>query len=172
MSYSTIEIAEKATKLIEKWGTYDPYEFAESSGIYILKRNFKKQKGAYKVILNNRFIFINENLDPIMENIVFWHEIAHDVLHRSEAVSAGGFQEFNIFDMRKNRMEYEANVFAAQVTLDDNEILEYILKGYDIQQVAQIMNSDINLVALKVDILISQGYDLRSQEHRSDFLKF
>ena len=57
------------------------------------------------------------------------HEIGHDVLHRKEAVKAGGFKEFNIFDMRESRMEYEANIFTAQVSLADDEILEYIFKN-------------------------------------------
>lgn len=34
------------------------------------------------------------------------------------------------------------------------------------------ITSDINLVALKVDTLIAQGYLLRKQEHRRDFLKY
>ena len=107
-----------------------------------------------------------------MENIVLLHEIGHDTLHRDEAIRAGGFKEFNIFDMRQSRMEYEANIFASQISLPDNEILEYIEQGFDIQQIARAMHSDINLVALKTDTLISQGYRFRPQEHRNDFLKY
>ena len=44
--------------------------------------------------------------------------------------------------------------------------------GYDIQQIARAMCSDINLIALKVDTLIAQGYQLRKQEHQNDFLKY
>lgn len=171
MPYSTSEIVKKANRIIAKCGTRNPYQVAKDLGITILYRDFEKQRGAYKVILKNRFIFINSNLHPVMEEIVLWHEIGHDVLHQQEAVAAGGFQEFNIFDMRKSRMEYEANIFASQATLDDNEIFEYLEHGYDIQQVAQAMNSDINLVALKIDTLIAQGYELRRQEHHNDFLK-
>lgn len=50
--------------------------------------------------------------------------------------------------MRENRMEYEANVFAAQASLPDDTIIEYIKNGYDIQQIAKAMHSDINLIAL------------------------
>lgn len=103
---------------------------------------------------------------------MLWHEIGHDVLHRQEAVAVGGFKEFNIFDMRENRMEYEANIFASQASLPDDTILEYIENGYDIQQIARAMCSDINLIALKVDTLIAQGYQLRKQEHQNDFLKY
>jgi len=74
--------------------------------------------------------------------------------------------------MQDNRMEYEANIFASQVALPDDDFLELAERGYDTQQIAKALNSDINLVALKADTLISKGYRLRPQEHRSDFLKY
>ena len=169
--YSQERIIKAANNIIKKCGTRDPNKITKDLNIIIVPHYFKKQRGAYKVIQKNRFIFINTELDPIMEQIVLFHEIGHDILHRDKAVT-GSFQEFNIFDMRNNRTEYEANVFAAQLALPDDEILEYIHYGYDIEQIARAMNSDINLVALKVDILISQGYNLRPQEHKNDFLKY
>ena len=69
-------------------------------------------------------------------------------------------------------MEYEANIFASQASLPGDTILEYIENDYDIQQIARAMSSDINLVALKVDTLNSQGYNFRKQEHRNDFLRY
>jgi hypothetical protein len=61
---------------------------------------------------------------------------------------------------------------ASQASLPDDTILEYIENGYDIQQIARAMSSDINLIALKVDTLIAQGYQLRKREHQNDFLKY
>ncbi len=140
--YTTAEIVKIVNRLIDRCGTRNPYRVAKELGINIIYRNFDKQRGAYKVILKNRFIFLKNGMHPVVEQIVLWHEIGHDILHRQEAVAAGGFKEFNIFDMRENRMEYEAN------------------------------SSDINLIALKVDTLIAQGYQLRKQDHRNDFLKY
>ena len=68
-------------------------------------------------------------------------------------------------------MEYDANLFAAQLMLPDDEIKEYIYKGFDVQQIARAMRSDINLVAIKVSELNRQGCRFREQEFRSDFLK-
>lgn len=172
MAFTTAEIVRKANKIVADCDTRDPYKVAKELGIQILYRDFNKQRGAYKVIMRNRFIFLKNGLHPVMERIVLWHEIGHDILHRNEAIKAGGFKEFNIFDMRENRMEFEANIFASQATLEDDATLEYIQYGYDIQQIARAMRSDINLVALKIDTLIAQGYDLRRQEHRNDFLKY
>lgn len=52
--------------------------------------------------MRNRFMFIKDNLHPVMKNIVLLHELGHDTLHREEATRTGGFEEFNIFEMQDN----------------------------------------------------------------------
>lgn len=165
------EAIQKANRIVRQCGTRDADRIADELGLVVMPRNFSRQKGAYMVIERNRYIFINKNLHPVMYNIVLLHEIGHDCLHRAEAIKAGGLKEFNIFDMRDQRMEYEANMFAAQIALPDDAILEYIHMGYDVAQIARAMCSDINLVALKVSELNTRGYRFREQEHRNNFLK-
>ena len=168
----TTDIVTIANNIVNKFDTRNPIKLANYLDITIIPCNFQKQRGAYKVLHKNRFIFLKNDLSEVMQSIVLLHEIGHDQLHRNTAKEIGGIREFNIFDMKDNRMEYEANLFAAQVSIPDDEILDYIEKGYDIQQIAMAMYSDINLIALKVDTLISQGYRLRHQEHRNDFLNY
>ena len=163
------EAIKKANRIVRQCGTRDAGRIARELGLIVMPRDFSRQKGAYMVIERNRYIFINKHLHPVMHDIVLLHEIGHDCLHRSEAIKVGGLKEFNIFDMTDKRMEYEANMFAAQIALPDEEILEYIYSGYDVGQIARAMRSDINLVALKVAELNTRGY--REQEHRSNFLK-
>lgn len=165
------EIADRVRELVRQHGTRNPEELAAALGVEILPRAFERQKGAYKVIMRNPFIFIKSDLDPVMEKIVLAHELGHHCLHRLEAQSLGGFQEFNIFDMGSDRMEYEANVFAAELMLPDEEVLDYIRQGFDIHGIASVMASDINLVALKADALISRGLPLRPQDHSGGFLR-
>ena len=52
--------------------------------------------------------------------------------------------------MRDSRMEYEANLFAAQISLSDEDSLELAERGYDTQQIARTLNSDINLGRSKI----------------------
>lgn len=172
MVVGTAEIVRKANQIYRQCGTRDPYKIAKELGIEVIECPFGSQRGAYKVIKRNRFIFLKEDLHPVMKKIVLLHEIGHDILHRKEATRTGGFKEFEIFNMTDKKMEYEANIFAAQIALDDEEFLEYCERGYNTPQIASAMNSDINLVALKADTLISQGYRLRPQEHSNDFLKY
>ena len=164
-------IIKKANALVKRLNTRNPYEIADAIGIIVMPYPFTKLKGAYKVIQRNRFIFLNSGLEEEMKRIVLWHEIGHDQLHRVYAANSDGLTEFNIFDIRKNRMEYEANVFAAQLAHSDSEVLELCYQGYDLEQTAKALDSDINLIALKVDNLIAQGYNLHPQEHKNDFLK-
>ena len=165
---STDNLIRRADALVRSTGTRDPERIAEALGIIVKDVNFEKQKGLYKVILRNRFIFIKSDLSEVMRRIVLLHEIGHDQLHRH---LADVFQEFQIFDMSRNVMEYEANLFAAQIALPDEEILEYIRSGYDAAQIAMATASDINLVALKVSELSRRGYAFRDVDHRNDFLK-
>ena len=101
MYVSTSEIVQKANSIVAQCGTRDPNRIARDLGIEVRYYPFKEQRGAYKVIMRNRFIFLKNDLHPVMENIVLLHEIGHDLLHREEATKAGGFKEFEIFNMRK-----------------------------------------------------------------------
>ena len=104
MYASTSEIVQKANHIVRLCGTRDPHKIADELGIEIIYCPFKSQRGAYKVIMRNRFMFIKEDLHPVMENIVLLHELGHDSLHRDEATKAGGFKEFNIFDIMLQRL--------------------------------------------------------------------
>lgn len=106
MYVRTSEIVQKANQIVKMCGTRDPHKLAKELGVEVMYYPFNRQRGAYKVIMRNRFIFIKENLHPVMENIVLLHELGHDTLHREEATKIGGFEEFNIFDIRDNQMEY------------------------------------------------------------------
>ena len=172
MYVRTDEIIDKANKLVSLCGTRDPHKIARELGVEVLYCPFERQKGAYKVIMRNRFMFVKENLHPVTESIVLLHELGHDTLHRDEATQIGGFKEFNVFDMRGSRMEFEANVFASTIALPDDDFIELAERGYDTQQIARALSSDINLVEIKGDLFRYQGYQFNSQEHRNDFLRY
>lgn len=163
--------SEVGAELVSKYGTRDPFEIAKELGINVLLcEDFGPLKGMYTVIKRNRFIFINQDLDDQMQRIVCAHEIGHDQLHR-EVVKNNVVKEFMLYNMN-TRAEYEANIVAAEILIDTDELLRYIYDyNYSAEQIARAMNTDINLVALKIAHLTRRGYDLRPLEHRSDFLK-
>ena len=146
-------------KLVRRCGTRDPFEIARQLGIEVI---FCDDLGSLK--------FINSSLSEKMQRIVCAHELGHDQLHRKLAC-ANGLHEFMLYDM-STRPEYEANIVAAEILLDNDELLDYIYTyNYSAEQIARAMETDINLVALKIAHLTEIGYDLRPVDHRSDFLK-
>ena len=163
-------ITNKGAQLVKRCDTRDPFKIAKELGIKVMfVDEFEKLKGVYRVIKRNRWIFINSNLPERMQRIVCAHELGHDQLHR-ELAKGDGLMEFVLYDM-DSRPEFEANVLASQILLPDDEVLEHIYNGYDAEQIARMMGSDINLVALKVATLNQQGYNFRTIDHNTTFLK-
>ncbi len=165
------QLSRVGARLVKRSGTRDPFEIARQLGIHVMFcSGFGSLKGMYRVIQRNRFIFLNNQLDENMLRIVCAHELGHDQLHRSMA-KKNSIQEFMLYDM-KSKPEYEANIVAAEILMDNDEVLSYIYDyGYTAEQIACAMSTDINLVALKIAHLATLGYNLRSLEHKSDFLK-
>ena len=157
-------------KLVRRFGSRDPEVIIEGLGIRLYEADFDRLKGMYRVIKRNRCIFINKKLDPRTYRIVLAHEIGHDQLHR-EYAKGNGLQEFMLYRMNCRR-EYEANMVAAAILLPDDEVREYIYDyNYDAEQIAREMDSDVNLVALKIAHLQSQEHKFRGMEYNSKFLK-
>ena len=75
MYVSTSEIVQKANSIVAQCGTRDPLRIARDLGVEVMYYPFNEQRGAYKVLMRNRFIFIKNDLHPVMENIVLLHEL-------------------------------------------------------------------------------------------------
>ena len=165
------QLSEVGERLVRRCGTRDPFEIARQLGVEVLFcPDFGSMKGMYRVVKRNRFIFINRDLTPQTQRIVCAHELGHDQLHRNLA-RTDTLQEFMLYDMT-TKPEYEANIVAAEILLDTDEVLDYVYHyGYTSEQIARAMGTDINLIALKVAHLAETNRGLRPVEHRSDCLK-
>ena len=140
------------SKLISRYGTRDPFRICREKDIEIMYRDdFIGQKGAFSLMLNVPFIFINNNLSDEMKRIVCAHELGHAMLHRKLCRQRKNqtIYEYEIFDIR-NSTEYEANIFAANLLIDEREMNEYMSYGYDIVQTARAMNLNVNLLLIKL----------------------
>lgn len=159
-----------ANELVQAYGTRDPIEIAECSGVNVFHVDyFKDLLGMYMYKLDTASIFLNNMLDEFMLKIVSAHELGHDRLHRH--IADHGFQEFELFRMH-NATEYEANAFAAHLLIDTDECMELVRNGYDVVTAAKMLNTEINLLLIKLQELQRLGYDFRMpMTPRGDFLK-
>lgn len=163
------DIIKRADTLIRHCDTRDPFRIAREIGVQIEYDDLGHLKGMYNVIKRNRFAVINNRMNEYLQKLVCAHELGHDQFHRSLALDSW-LQEFMIYNM-KTRPEFEANIFAAELLLPDDDILELIDMDYDFDQIAREMYSDINLVGIKIGTLVKKGYPLRQYEFRDNFLK-
>jgi Zn-dependent peptidase ImmA (M78 family) len=149
MLINSEKIYAKANELTRQCGTRDTLEIAQMLGVDVsFSDSFNSLLGMYVCDWKHRFIVLNGNLDPYMLQMVCGHEVGHDTFHRDLA-KKGMLQEFVLFNMR-NTTEYEANAFAAHVLIDDDELRQYLLDGYDVVQIASMLNTHINLLLVKL----------------------
>ncbi len=166
------EIYNKARSIVRCCGTRDTLKIAGELGIYVhYIDDFDKLLGMYTYRHKERHILLNSNMEEMVMQMVCGHEIGHDTFHRDLAKADNSFPEFVLFDMR-TRHEYEANAFAAHVIIDDDELSDYMRKGYDVLQLSRAMNTNINLMLIKLNEMNRMGWrlDLPYVPH-SDFLK-
>ena len=140
-------ISRCAKALAARCATRDPFEIARQLGIEVMHAgSLNRLKGMYCVVKGVRFIILNEKNPPQTGRIVCAHELGHDLLHR-EFAREKILQETTLYDMG-TRMEYEANLFAANLLLEEKTVLDYIAEGFNMEQIAAAMETDSNLVAL------------------------
>jgi len=163
------KIIKRASRLVRIYETADPFRIAREAGAEVYFRDLGKLKGMYACIKRNRFIVVNQYMNAWLQKLVCAHELGHDQFHRELATNRW-MHEFMLYNMNQ-RPEYEANVFAAELLLRDEDIIELSDGGLDIEQIARSLYSDVNLVALKLGLLSQKGYSFRQFDYRSDFLK-
>ena len=149
-------------KLVRKYNTCDPFRLAAKLGIIVLFRSdFVQQRGAAVIAIKNRFIFINSNLSEQMQRMVCAHELGHLLLHRTSYGKGAWVLNHELFDIT-DQLEYEANVFAANLLIDEGEMLDYLREGYTVVAIASGLNINVNLLVLKlVEMNKQQGYNFQ-----------
>ena len=150
-------IYEDAMNLIKKHETRDPELILKDRNVHLLPFAGETHAlGMYVIIKRNRFVFYNPSIDDNFKRMMFAHELGHDLYHREEAKE--GLSEFTLFDV-KSSLEYEANLFASHLLLDEEEIIDYGKLDYDLEQIAQNMRVNINLLLFKFYGMNKLGYD-------------
>jgi Zn-dependent peptidase ImmA (M78 family) len=163
-------IIETVEKLIKKYDTRDPYELCKCLGIKIHFYDMeKKLKGFFFYQSRQKNIVIDSNVNDILERILVAHELGHAVLHTQIAMMKG-FQEMEVLD-GSSLEEDEANFFAAELLLEDSEVLE-LLSEYSFFETAKQLYVPAALLDYKFSLLHEKGELVNPMYIRkSDFLK-
>lgn len=139
-------IKEKINQLKQKYNTDCPYQLANHLKIHVLQHDLNHEiNGYYKYDRRNQYIVINSNLEKHTQNIVCAHELGHAVLHPKINTP---FMRNNTL-LSVNKIEREANRFAAELLIPDESLNEY----ETIQNIASLHNVPLELVELKCEKL-------------------
>jgi len=166
-------IQEEVQKLKDKYQTSNLTEICNDCGISVLLRPMgsheKSCKGFFLVNARCKVIVLNSDLPDCICRVILAHELGHAILHGINGISA--YHEFAMLN-ETDRMEYEANLFAAELLLDDNAVNDAILRGDDLFTTSSYLEVPPELLEFKLRIM--QRYNKQMQipmYFRADFLK-
>lgn len=143
-------IKARTGNLIKKYGTRDPEELARELKIHIVKKPFKQTMGFFRKELRHKFIVINSNLSELDKRIVIAHELGHALFHASASISY--VHEYTLFP--RGKIEIEANKFAAELLINENEIDPCLIKEMTIKQLACFYGVPEKLIEYKFNVYI------------------
>ena len=155
-------IARVAGKLTRRLHTRNPYEICDALGIRIRLKDLGHDIKAYYYYQSRiRNIVLNTRVSETIRRILVAHELGHDRLHKDIALLKG-FQEIELFDMTLPA-EYEANLFAAELIIDDDVLLA-LLNDDDKSffGVARELYIPADLLDFKFRILKHKGYRIEA----------
>ena len=145
------------------------YRLIETGLKHGMGKNAKSCKGFFLVSSRCKLIMINSDLPESIQRIILVHELGHADLHSDSAISA--FHEFTFLD-DTDRMEYEANIFAAEFLLNDEDVFEALQQQMDFFQIASCLCVPPELLDFKLRILQREGVEIKAPYiAHGDFLK-
>ena len=155
-------IVEKAQALAKRYGTRDPFLLCSELGINVrLKELGTKIKAYFFCQSRIKTIVINQRTTENIRKVLCAHELGHAVLHQKLA-AMHGFHELELFDC-VNTAEYEANLFAAELLIDDEELLKLLNDSEkSFFDVAGELYVPVELLDFKFRALKKRGYHIEA----------
>ena len=146
-------------RLKAEYDETDPERLCKAMSIMVLRLPMGEEpeacKGFFIKQFNVRCIVINSMLSLRLQKVVLAHELGHAVLHESYA-GDDGLRDFTLFAETSN-MESEANIFAADLLISDEDILEYVEESRSAYEVARFLRLPQALVDFKLRSLSHRG---------------
>lgn len=151
-----------ADELKTKYSSKDPFRIADDMGIVTEFRQLGTYdgccKGFFICAYRIKHITLNSDLSPELQKIIMAHELGHAVLHEDSSKMAS-FHEISLFDDTEPK-EYEANIFAAELLLDDEEVMDVLNEDSFFFQAAGKLMVPAELLDFKFRIMKRRGYKL------------
>ena len=130
---------------VNKFETRNPFEIASNLKIEVQIGPLGSRCGCYMYLKRHRCIFLNENLEEHERRLVMAHELGHAIMHRKENCYFIRHKTLFLSD----RIEIEANRFAAELLVPDDLIYRTEYEGFTARQIAYAEGLNEELLRLK-----------------------
>lgn len=151
-----------AEEVKSSYGSGDPEDLCAEAGIIpLLFPMGTAQRSIKGFILSNDgkvAITVNSDLPEDMRRVVWYHEFAHYVLH-VETGRMESIRDCDIYDA-SSEAEYEANLLAAELQLDDGDVMEALSGTDDFYMAASELCVPPELLDFKMRLMREKGYRL------------
>lgn len=156
-----LSIKQIIDNLCAKCNTRNPYEIAEHLGIIVFYETLGDIRGFYSQSNRIQFIHINSDLHYHEQEQVCSHELGHAVMHSN--ANTPFLRANTLFSV--NKYEVEANQFMSLLSIPPEDVQEWILLQYTVEQMARMTGLTPELVEYVIDEYIEDGdVELPSEE--------
>ena len=163
--YSEVE------KLVKRFKTRDPFEILDCMNVVVYESDkFEQLKGFCFLSCQTIYVMLSSFLSDEEKRVVAAHELGHIILHKSQLKMAP--MKYNTLYVMQDPTEYEANLFAADLLLADEDLAEKTeYEDLDYFGLCGSLNVPADLMSFKLFSLIKRGHVYNMpMEIRSNFL--
>ena len=149
-------IFDTVRELVQNYCTNDPFELCECLGVKVKVTSIGQSKGLYTYVADVPVIIISDKLRRSERIIVCSHELGHHVLH-AEVAANDALRGFSFYNMR-DKTEYEANIFMADLLIDNEELDGLFIGGSTIEEASAMLRLPSDIVRLKMEDMNRRGW--------------
>ena len=142
-----MDIHNEVAYLKRYYKTENPFDIIRAKKILLLSEELGLIRGYYNLVLRQKQIHLNCNLEGTQRIFTATHELGHAIMHpkaNTPFLLANTYQSVD-------RLEIEANKFAVEFLITDETLYEHFkYQEYTIEQVARVLGYKKELIELRL----------------------
>lgn len=164
MNNTTIQKALEFVHLLST-SSSNPYDLCTMFGIEIIDYNPINRDGYLICDRGCKLIFVSSNItNRHRKKFIISHELGHFLLHREKLYCCTHISEVGISQINNTKQENEANYFASEYLLPQEQLLRMLPQGLirfsDICRIAAHFDVSVTMAAIKAIRLSNSGDEI------------
>lgn len=142
-----MDIKQEVAYLKRYYRTNNPFDIIKAKNILLLEEDLGCIRGYYNLVLRQKQIHLNCDLNRHQKIFTATHELGHALMHpktNTPFLLANTYQSVD-------KLEIDANKFAVEFLISEEELYEYQrVQGYSIEQMASLWGYYTELIELRL----------------------